>query len=70
MAKFAYFLNRVRYQTKSGTIITYRPGDIIEVGTGDNPPDGDPLYEKYSALGETVAEASEKADAMRRSGTV
>ena len=56
--KFAFFLNRVRYTTKSGSIKTYRPCEVLEIG-GDDPPPGDPIYEKYAVLGNSEKEAAD-----------
>ena len=56
--KFAYFLNRVRYTTKSGTVKTYRVGELLEIGP-DDPPPGDAIYSKYAVLGDSDREAME-----------
>jgi hypothetical protein len=63
MGQFAYFLNRVRYTTKSGTVKTYRVDQVLEIGP-DDPPLGDPVYEKYAALGDSEREAMELGGAL------
>lgn len=65
MGKFACFLNRVRYTTKSGTVKTYRVDQVLEIGP-DDPPLGDPIYEKYAVLGDSEGEAMELGSAAKR----
>ena len=68
--KFAFFLRRVRFTTKSGTVKTYRVAEVLKIGS-DDPPPGDPVYEKYAVLADSEREAMELGSAaMHKMGIV
>jgi hypothetical protein len=65
MGKFAYFLYRVRYTTKSGDVKTYHVDQVLEIGSDDPPPE-DPIYQKYAVLGDSEKEAIELGSIAKR----
>ncbi len=57
--KYGFCLTRVRYTAKSGTVKTYRTGEVIKIGGPDDPPLGDEIYQKYFVLGGSEREVRE-----------
>jgi hypothetical protein len=69
MGKFAFFLTRVRFSTKSRPVKTYRPREVIEIGISpDDPPLGDEVYARHCVVADTEKEAIELGSAAMPRG--